>query len=75
MFKRLYKSSVREKGTIGYFREKLSRCNVTADVKHFEDCKQLFMSIGKCFIVEALLEFSKWLTLSKHLCRMPQFSE
>ena len=46
MFKRLYKSSVREKGTI----------NVTADVKHFEDCEPLFMSIGKCFIVEALFE-------------------
>ena len=57
MFKRLYKSSVREKGTIRYFREKLNRRNVTADVKHFEDCEQLFMSIGKCFIVEALLEF------------------
>ena len=57
MFKRLYKSSVREKGTIRYFREKLNRRNVTADVKHFEDCEQLFMSIRKCFIVEALLEF------------------
>ena len=57
MFKRLYKSSVREKGTIRYFREKLNRHNVTADVKHFEDCEQLFMSIGKCYIVEALLEF------------------
>ena len=30
---------------------------MTADVKHFEDCEQLFMSIGKCFVVEALLEF------------------
>ena len=57
MFKRLYKSSAREKGTIRYFREKLNRRNVTADVKHFEDCEQLFMSIGKCFVVEALLEF------------------
>ena len=30
---------------------------MTADVKQFEDCEQLFMSIGKCFVVEALLEF------------------
>ena len=57
MFKRLYKSSAREKGTIRYFREKLNRRNVTLDVKHFEDCEQLFMSMGKCFVVEALLEF------------------
>jgi hypothetical protein len=57
VFKRLYKSSAREKGTIRYFREKLNRRNVTLDVKHFEDCEQLFMSMGKCFVVEALLEF------------------
>lgn len=57
MFKRLYKSSAREKGTIRYFGEKLNRRNVTVDVKHFEDCEQLFMSVGKCFVVEALLEF------------------
>ena len=30
---------------------------MTVDVKHFEDCEQLFMSVGKCFVVEALLEF------------------
>ena len=57
MFKRLYKSSAREKGTIRYFKEKLNGRNVTVDVKHFEDCEQLFMSVGKCFVVEALLEF------------------
>ena len=27
------------------------------DVKHFEDCKQLFFSVGKCFVIEALMEF------------------
>ena len=27
------------------------------DVKHYEDCEQLFLSVGKCFLVEALLEF------------------
>ena len=50
-------SSAREEGTIRYFREKLNWCNVTADVKHFEDCEQLFMSMSKCFVVKTLLEF------------------
>ena len=27
------------------------------DVKHYEDCEQLFYSVGKCFVIEALLEF------------------
>ena len=26
-------------------------------MKHYEDCEQLFLSIGKCFVVEAFLEF------------------
>ena len=56
-FKRLYKNSGREKGTIRYFREKLNRRNVTIDVKHYEDCEQLFYSVGVCFVIEALLEF------------------
>lgn len=57
VFKKLYKNSGREKGTLRFFREKLNRRNVTVDVKHYEDCEQLFYSIGKCFVVEALLEF------------------
>jgi hypothetical protein len=32
---------------------------VTLDVKHYEDCEQLFMSVGHCYLVEALLEFFK----------------
>jgi hypothetical protein len=40
-----------------YFREKLNRRNVTVDVKHYEDCEQLFLSLGKCLVVEAFLEF------------------
>ena len=40
-----------------FFREKLNRRNVTVDVKHYEDCEQLFLSVGKCFVIEALLEF------------------
>ena len=42
---------------IRYFTEKLNRRNITSDVKHFEDCERLFISIGRCFVVEALLEF------------------
>ena len=59
VFKRLYKNSDREKGTLRYFREKMNRRNVTVDVKHYEDCEQLFLSVGKCFVVEAFLEFFK----------------
>ena len=44
---------------IRYFTEKLNRRNITSDVKHFEDCERLFISIGRCFVVEALLEFFK----------------
>ena len=33
------------------------RRNVTIDVKHFEDCEQLFLSIGRSFTIEALLNF------------------
>lgn len=57
ILKKLYKNSAREQGTLRYFREKLQRRNVTNDVKHYEDCEQLFLSIGKCFTMEALLEF------------------
>ena len=57
MFKRLYKNSGREKGTLRFFREKLNQRNVTAYVKHYEDCEQLFFSVRKCFVIKALLEF------------------
>ena len=57
IFQRLYKNSGREKGTLRYFREKLKRRNVTLDVKHFEDCEQLFLSVGRCYVIEAFLEF------------------
>ena len=40
-----------------YFREKLQRRNVTKDVKHYEDCEQFFLSMGKCFAIEALMQF------------------
>ena len=60
MFKRIFKKqSVREKGTLVYFKEKLQRRNVTLDVKHYEDCEQFFLSVGKCYVTEALIEFFK----------------
>ena len=40
-----------------YFQDKLQCRNVSQDVKHYEDCEQLFMTVGKCSIIEALLEF------------------
>lgn len=57
IFKKLYKNSGRERGTLQYFREKLQQRNVTIDMKHFEDCKQLFLTLGQCFTVEALVQF------------------
>ena len=56
---KIYKNSGRENGTLRYFREVLNRRNVTIDVKHYEDCEQLFMSVGHCYLVQALLEFFK----------------
>ena len=35
----------------------LQRRNVTKDVKHFEECEQFFLLVGKCYAVEALLNF------------------
>ena len=40
-----------------YFREKLQCRNVTKDVKHFEDCEQLFLMTGLCYTIEALTKF------------------
>ena len=53
----MYKDSARELGTLRSFREKLQRRNVTKDVKHYEDCEQLFLTIGLCYTIEALTEF------------------
>ena len=30
---------------------------MTIDVKHYEDCEQFFLTVGKSFTVEALLHF------------------
>ncbi len=29
---------------------------MTVDVKHFEDCEQLFISVGHCYLIEVLLK-------------------
>lgn len=60
----MYKNSAREIGTLRYFREMLQRRNVTKDVKHFEECEQLFLVVGKGYTVEALLNFFSMSTVS-----------
>ena len=51
-FKDLYRAeSTREEGTLKYFREKLERKNVSADVKHYEGCEQFFESIGRYYLL------------------------
>ena len=60
----MYKNSAREIGTLRYFRDKLQRRNVTLDVKHFEDCEQFFFSVGRCYTVEALLNFFNMATVN-----------
>ena len=69
IFRKLYKNSAREQGTVRYFREKLHRKNVTIDVKHYEDCEQLFLTLGKCFTVEALVQFFGMETKDGHITR------
>ena len=32
---------------------------MTVNIKHFEDCEQHFMSVGHCYLIEALLQFFK----------------
>ncbi|XP_028417603.1 uncharacterized protein LOC114542053 [Dendronephthya gigantea] len=57
IFKMLYKNSTRARGTLRYFREKLQRRNVTQDIKHYEDCEQLFLTVGRAYTIVALLQF------------------
>ena len=57
IFKKLYGKSGRPKGTLRFFCEKLQRRNVTKDIKHYEDCEQLFLSVGRAYTVAALLHF------------------
>lgn len=49
--------------------------NVTADVKHCEDCEQLFFGVGKCLVTEALLEFFRMVdTNEKPTQNLPNFA-
>ena len=59
-FDLLYKSaSIREVGTLKYFREKLNRKNVTPDkvTNSYEGSVQFFLSIGRAYLLEAAMEF------------------
>ena len=56
-FRKLYAESTRQQGTLRYFREKFNRRKVCQRVKHYEDCEQLFDSVGKMHIIEAALTF------------------
>ena len=42
----------------------LQRRNVTKGVKHFKECEQLFLLVGKCYVVVALLDFFNMSTVS-----------
>ena len=57
IYKMLYKNSGCATGTLRFFREKLQRWNVTSDVKHYEECEQLFITVGRAYTVAALLQF------------------
>lgn len=60
VYNHLYKpQSLREVGTLKYFRERLNRRNVTPDkvTKSYEGCEQFIISTGKAYLIEAAMEF------------------
>ena len=60
VFDHLYKAeSIREVGTIKYFRERVNRRNVTPEkvTKSFQGTEDFFVSVGKAYLLEAAMEF------------------
>ena len=49
---------------------------VTQDVKHFEECEQLFISVGRSYTVSAFLHFFKMETTEySSICNIPPYDE
>lgn len=60
VYSHLYKAeSVREVGTLKFFRERLNRRNVTPEkvTKSYEGCEQFIISVGTAYLLEAALEY------------------
>ena len=54
----MIQASVREVGTLKYFRERIMRNNVYSDIKKDIDAFQdFFLSVGKAYLCEAFLDF------------------
>ena len=60
VFDHLYKAeSIREVGTLKYFRERVNRRNITPDnvAKSFEGTEDFLVSVGKAYLIEAAMEY------------------
>ena len=61
--------SVREVGTLKYFREKYNRRNVTPEkvTRSFEGSEQFLLTVGKAYLLEAAMTFWGMKELNGHL--------